>query len=78
MQDSEITSGVSKFLKAVPDLASDYPKIATYLSNTLFALININAIKVHDIVWVDPPSPDLKEGEEEDLVFVEQYFHVMA
>lgn len=70
----EMTKGVSKFFKAVPDLTNDYPKITIYLSQTLFTLIELDAIKVSDLVWVEPPQKD----NEDDMVFVEQYYHLMA
>lgn len=54
LDKSQMTQGVSKFLKAVPDLANDYPKLAHYLSHTLFTLIDLKAINVADLVWVEP------------------------
>jgi hypothetical protein len=65
-------------MKAVPDLATDYPKISSYLSHTLFTLIQLKAIAISDVEWLEPTRTDLKEGEEEDLVFVEQYYLLVA
>lgn len=72
LEVQDFTGGVSKFLKNVPDLTNDYPKLTTYLSNTLYTLHNLNALKWQEIVWYEPPTSD------EDAPFVEQYYHLMA
>jgi hypothetical protein len=69
---NEITQAMSKFLKNVPDLTNDYPKITTYLSNSMFTLHELNALKWSDLVWFEPPAT------EDDAPFVEQYYHLMA
>jgi len=68
----EMTKGMSKFLKVIPDLSNDCPKIPVYLSVTLFTLIELNAIIVADLVWYEAPV------DEDDMVMVEQYYHLMA
>jgi len=45
LEVQDFTGGVSKFLKNVPDLTNDYPKLTTYLSNTLFTLSNLDVLK---------------------------------
>lgn len=56
----------------MPDLASDYPKLPTYLSKTLMTLHELDAIEWKDIQWFDPKVP------EDQQVTVEQYYHLMA
>lgn len=70
-------NGLSRFLKAVPDLITDLPKLTQYLSRSMFALIDVNAFKTSDLVWVQDTGKT--EGEDEDdLVFVESYYHLMS
>ncbi len=42
----------------------------------MFALIEAEAFKASDLVWLDSSKPT--DGEEEDLVFVEQYYHIIS
>lgn len=76
LTQADFTAGVNKFLKAVPDLVNDYPKITQYLSRTLFTLKEQKALKYSDLVWIEEKknaNPD-----DDDMVFVEQYYHLMA
>ena len=52
---------------------SDYPKLPTYLSRTMFTLIQQSAVKVQDLVFYEQQS-----SEEEDYFGVEAFFFLMA
>ena len=56
----------------MPDLASDYPKLSTYLSQTLMALHELDAVEWRDVQWFDPKVPA------DEQVMVEQYYLLMA
>lgn len=68
----EMSKGMSTFLKVVPDLANDYPKLSQYLSHTFLALKDAHAFVISEIVWLEPPK------NEDEVPFVEQYYHLMA
>ena len=74
LSSEDFTRGVNKFLQAVPDLASDYPKIGQYLSNTLFTLKELQVLSYSDLVWVNEEGPK----SEDDMIFVESYYDIMA
>eukprot|EP00347_Sterkiella_histriomuscorum_P005403 403356747 len=75
LTSSDFTQGVNKFLKAMPDLSADYPKISLYLSRTLFTLKQQSVLKYQDLVWIEEKKA---ATDEEDQPFVEQYYHLMA
>ncbi|CDW87535.1 eukaryotic translation initiation factor 4g-like [Stylonychia lemnae] len=74
LSSQDITKGINKFLQAVPDLASDYPKIGQYLSKTLFTLSELGVLNYIEIIWVN----DDAQKSEDDMIFVEAYFEIMA
>lgn len=64
-------------MKALPDLATDVPKLSTYLVEVIFAVLDNRAIQPTDILWYQPGVK--KEGEEEEeCIFVEEYYKLMA
>lgn len=77
IEPQAFAKGLSRFLKAVPDLLNDYPKLTTYLSKTMQTLIELNAFKVEDLVWIEQSASD-KAEDEDDMVFVEPYYYLMA
>lgn len=78
MSSNAIGKGVSRFIKVVPDLVTDLPKLSTYLGKTLFDLLDIQALKPQDIVWIEPSTKKEGEEDEDDMIFVEEYYKVMA
>jgi hypothetical protein len=72
----DYVKGVNKFLTHIPDLVNDYPKITEYLSGTLFTLKEQKVLKYSDLIWHEEKKS--AEGEDEDMLFVEQYYHLMA
>jgi hypothetical protein len=48
----------------------DYPKLTTYLSRTMFSLIQKGTLNVADLIWIDQPTAD-KADDDEELYFVE-------
>ena len=77
LDETSMVKGTSRFVKVIPDLISDIPKLASYFSQTLFALLDNQAFDPKDIVWIEPPKQGANE-DEEDLVFVEAYFKLIA
>ena len=73
-----IAKGVSRFLKVVPDQVNDVPKLSSYLAKTLFTLLDIQAIEPTDIVWIEPSTKKGGEDEDDDMLFVEEYYKLMA
>ncbi len=65
MTPADIIKGLNKFLKVVPDLSNDYPKITKYLSTSMFALYEANYLKANELVFVEQST------EEEEAPFVE-------
>ena len=61
-------------------MTNDYPQLTTYLSKTVVSLINLQSINMADIVWYEQnaSSPEKVSEEDEDLIFVESYFQLMA
>jgi hypothetical protein len=44
----------------------------------MVTLLDLNAFKISDLVWIEE-SPGGEKGEEDDdMIFVESYFHLMA
>ena len=52
------------------------PKLSSYFSHTLYALLESEAFEPSDLVWVVPSASGNEE--EDDLVFVEEYFKTIA
>lgn len=71
-----IVKGVNRFIKVLPDQVTDVPKLSQYFARTLFVLLDNQAIEPTDITWYEAQKK--KEGEEEDLVYVEEYYRLMA
>lgn len=46
LTSKQLADGTSRFIKMLPDQASDVPKIANYFAHTLFALLNNKAFEV--------------------------------
>lgn len=79
LDKESIAKGTSRFIKALPDLSSDVPKISEYFAHTLLALTESKAFNPADLVWLEQ-TVNKGEGdeEEEDSVFVEAYFKTIA
>lgn len=43
----------------------------------MMALLEVNAINIQDVVWMDQ-TQEKTEEDEDALIFVEQYYHIMA
>jgi hypothetical protein len=62
--------GLQRYLRAVPDLIADYPKLTEYLSKTIITLFDANALKQNEIIWADKPE---KEDDEDEQITVDMY-----
>jgi hypothetical protein len=69
---TEMTKGLSRFIKVTPDLSSDYPHLTAYLSSTFIALIDANAINVNEVVWLDPNTPA------DEAPMIEYFYRLMG
>jgi hypothetical protein len=78
LSSESMAKGTSRFIKVLPDLTSDIPKLSSYFAHTLFALIESEAFFPTDLEWIETKSGGTEGEEEGDLVFVESYYKVMA
>lgn len=72
LTSKDFVMGINKFMLGVPDVVMDIPKLASLLSKSLVDLIQMGAVVATDITWVP------KEQSEDDMLFVEIYYKLMA
>lgn len=70
---------MAKFLSAMPNIISVYPRLPEWLASVLCVLYDLNAIKFHKLVLHEKLTAKATTGGEEDVMpLVETYYRLMA
>ena len=73
LDQRSFTRGILRFLQALPNISSDYPKISLWFSQVMMILFENDLLFFKELTWVKSS----KEKDEEEPI-VDDYFNLMA
>ena len=73
LDQRSFTRGISRFLQALPNISSDYPKISLWFSQVMMILFEHDLLSFKELTWVKSS----READEEEPM-VDDYFNLMA
>jgi len=78
LSSESMAKGTTRFIRVLPDLTSDVPKLSNYFAHTLLALLDCKAFEPTDLEWIEPKAAGAEGEEDDEMVFVESYYKAMA
>ena len=73
LDQRSFTRGISRFLQALPNISSDYPKISLWFSQVMMIIFENDLLSFKELTWVKSS----READEEEPM-VDDYFNLMA